>query len=190
MNTQKRTREWLQRFQHAVKRLTAEAQQMRFDWAAVLAMRSAKLHPSNLFLQTAAGALQSDVMIRLIRVLEDSRDTASFWYLNRCKPDCVGSGVDIQWLKDFSGRLKKIRDRVFVHIDKNDVFQPEQVYANANISIAEANDEIKRAIESIWSALKQIHRNQEGSTAAPNADQSLESLAEDFKRDLRKLIDL
>jgi hypothetical protein len=189
MKPRKRAPEWLPRFQRAVKRLTAETQRMRDDWAAVLAIRSARPSSSNLFLQTAAGAIQSDVMIRLVRVFEISDRTSSFWYLYRCAPECVGGSVDIQWLKNFSGRLRNIRNGVFVHIDKDHVSQPEKVYADAKIGIDGRNDEIKLAIESAWSVLKRLYCNQEGSVASPNADQTLASLAKDFERDLKKLID-
>ena len=77
-------------------------------------------YSSNLFIHVAAKALQTDVLIRLIRIFEDG-EAASFWYLHRCEPRKIAEGIDIAKLQDFSRRLTLIRDKVFVHIDKDAV---------------------------------------------------------------------
>ncbi len=95
------------------------------------------------------------MLIRLIRIFEQ-RGAASFWYLHRCEPSKVGKGIDIAKLEDFSERLKDIRDKVFVHIDKGAVFDPQKVYQDAGIKPSE----IKAAIDAVWTFLNELYSEQ------------------------------
>jgi hypothetical protein len=112
--------------------MAVETQNVRAAWAAIGA--AAGEGSSNRFLQVAASALQSEVLIRLIRILDNNKGASSLWYLYRCEPARVARGVDIKKLKSFSERLKKIRDKVFVHIDQHAVFDPQAIYRDANIT--------------------------------------------------------
>ena len=109
------------RFRRTVRRLTTETRNMRgyfaarHVWYAWLANGGST---SNLFLQGAGNAVQSELMIRLIRVLYIGKSTSSFWYLHRCGLSTAGDGIDFESLLAFSMKLKSIRDKVFVHIDK------------------------------------------------------------------------
>ena len=62
-------------FERTVRRLTHEVHNLRGTAAAMLA--ASNQHSSNLFLQVGVAALQSDLLVRLIRVLERDRDVAS-----------------------------------------------------------------------------------------------------------------
>ena len=176
--------EWLPIFRRTVKRLTVETRQLRYDWVAILATRGK--HSSNLFIQTATGALHSDALIRLARILEDSPEVKSFWFLHRCSPCVIEEEIDIPRLQNFSIRLKKITDRVFAHIDGHTLFDPQKGYAEARISISEDHDEIANAIKCIWKVLCRLYREQEGREPCRDADVSLEGLRQDFERDLGK----
>src|SRR5216683_1265888 len=111
-----------QRFQRAVSRLLLETHNLRNDQAAVDALSEAAQKSSSPFIAVAAGALQGDRLIRLVRIFEDNSRAASFWYLYRCEPKNIGHGVDVARLKDFSKRIKRVRDKTFVHIDKDTSF--------------------------------------------------------------------
>ncbi len=52
-----------------------------------------------------------------------------------------------------SCRLRPIRDRVFVHIDKDEVFTADKIYKDANIT----GTEIDNAISALWSVARKLH---------------------------------
>jgi hypothetical protein len=170
----------LPRFQTTVERLIHEIYNLRGTFAA---MRAAQGQAScNLFVQVASAALQSDLLIRLIRIFEDG-EAASFWYLHRCEPRKVRKGINIEKLADFSARLKAIRDKVFVHIDKDAVFEPQKVYQDAGIKPSE----IKEAIEAAWKVLNELYSEQSGKPFRHSPQSSLDSLTQDFQRDFAEL---
>ena|ERR1700730_4216533 len=117
------------RVRRTIRRLTIETRNMRGIFAAWRNWQAWVREggsTSNLVLQGAFVALQSDLMIRLIRVLDRGADTASFWYLHRSGLPGIEEGIDMEFLKAFSMKLMKIRNKVFVHIDKQAVFAPEK----------------------------------------------------------------
>jgi len=126
---------------------------------------------ANLFLQTAGSALQSDLMIRLIRVLDLDSRTCSFWYLHRRGLFDAGHGIDFKKLKEFSKKLKGPRDKVFVHIDQDGVFDPGKHYVDANINDAD----IASAIDEVWTVLCRLRCNY-GETLGNFDKQGLQSL--------------
>ncbi len=123
-----------------------------------------------------------------MRVFDTHPDATSFWYLLRCDPARVGRGIDISMLCSFSNRIKLIRDKVFVHIDKKAVSDPQGVYAEANISVAPDNDEVAVAIDTAWNVLKQLYFEIHGKKVEHSGAKALEQLTQDFERDLKKLI--
>jgi hypothetical protein len=168
------------RFEATVTRLIHEVHNLRGTYAAMRAGQGRSL--GNLFVQVASAALQSDLLIRLIRIFEDG-EAASFWYLHRCEPHKFGKGLNIERLKDFSARLKNIRDKVFVHIDKDAVFEPQKIYQDAGIRPSE----IKEAIEAAWTVLNELYLEQRSTPFTHPPQSSLDSLTQDFGRDFSKL---
>lgn len=90
-------------------------------------------------------------------------------------------------LCSFSKRIKSIRDKVFVHIDKEAVFDPHRVYSDANISIAPDNDEVALAVEAVWHVLNRLYFEIHGEHFR-RWGTTLEGLTQDFDRDLEKLV--
>jgi len=160
-------------------RLVREVHNMRSTAAASLAVSNKS--SSNLFLQVAVAAFQSDLLIRLIRVLERDPKVASFWYLFQLDPMRVGRGIDVKRLKKLSERLKKIRNKVFVHIDRDAVFDPQRVYSDAGILGAE----IREAIDALWLVSRRLYKEQTGRDFSGTSDR-LDDLAKDFRRDFEK----
>lgn len=110
------------------------------------------------FFQVAHTALMGERLIRLVRVFEDSAEVASFWYLHRCRPREVealvkGAGSSLEELQDFTEGLKSVRDKSFVHIDKNAVFDPAAIYQAAGIT----GRQIRASVEALWSVLNALH---------------------------------
>jgi hypothetical protein len=168
------------RFRRSLLRLLRELQSARHVAAAIQAMEGAE--SSNLFIITAALALEADLKLRLIRILEDSNETSSFWYLHRCEPKAIAAEIDIGAFRHFSDRLKKVRDKVIVHIDKQAVFDPEAIYESVDIKWRE----IFAVLENLWRCLNKLYEKREG-RKFDRIQVELSSLCQDFKRDFNRL---
>ena len=90
----------------------------------------------NRFLIVAFGALLGDRLSRLVRIFEDSKDTASFWYLHRCDPT-IEKKIDVQRLRAFSSKIKDVRNATFTHIDKKFVSDPQKPYRETGLTKSE-----------------------------------------------------
>jgi len=117
------------------------------------------------FFKVAHAALLGDRLIRLVRVFEDSRRIASFWYLHSCRPSEVeallrDTPMTLAGLRDLSARLKKVRNKTFVHIDKRGVFNPAAIYQDAAIKATQ----LEKGVEALWCVLNRLHGNLVGST--------------------------
>lgn len=119
-----------------------------------------KVHAMGLdFFRVALNSLKDARLIRLIRVFEDDSQTASFWYLlktdaKRVRKAAKSARLDLQWLSDVAARLKTIRDKTFVHIDKQSVFEPETLYKAAGLTHAD----LEAAILGLWETMKALHQ--------------------------------
>jgi hypothetical protein len=122
-------------------------------------------------------------MIRLIRVLDLDSKTCSFWYLHRCGLFDAGVGIDSKKLKEFSKKLRGVRNKVFVHIDQDAVVDPQKYYKDANINDAD----IAYAIDEVWTVLCRLRCNY-GETLGNFDKQTRQSLCQDFGRDMLTLM--
>jgi len=167
------------RFHRTLKRLLAETNILMSCQAALEALVGV---PAGPILKTAFCALKTDRLLRFIRILEDS-EAATFWYLNRCEPENVGKGIDIDFLKELSEKLSKIRNKTFAHIDKKAVFDPDKIYRDAGV----IPNETIRAMKMLWSVLNRLHW-QRFQAAYPNmGDKSFADFRELFQRDRASL---
>jgi hypothetical protein len=168
------------RFDRTVRRIGAEAFWLKTYHAAICGM---KVHAMGLdFFRVALNSLKDARLIRLVRVLEDDSQTASFWYLLKADAKQVRSaansaGLDLDWLADVAARLKSIRDKTFVHIDKDSVFDPDALYKAAGLTHAD----LESAILGLWETMKALHQ----------AALAEELLGDDYDgTDIRRLADL
>jgi hypothetical protein len=174
-----------ERFDRTVTRLVHEVHNLMSVRAALEtlddALRSRKLQ-NNPFLATALSGLLSDQLIRLIRIFEDDKEVATFWYLYKCEPKNVGAGVDINRLRTFSEKITVIRNKSFVHIDKKFVFNPNQVYKDAGLT----HGEIVWAIDTVWPVLNRLHNATTGKRFSMS-DSTLDGFREVFCRAVGQL---
>ena len=145
------------RFLRALKRLLREIVLLRFEQTALKTL-DGKYSVGFDFFAIAQTAIYGDRLIRLVRLLEDDAEVASFWYLNRCAPRAVKksltrAGLTVDEVADLSSRLKKVRDKVFVHIDKEGLFNPQQIYEEADIR----GSQIQRVIEALWYSVNDVY---------------------------------
>jgi hypothetical protein len=80
-------------------------------------------------------------------------------------------------------KLKSIRDKTFVHIDKEGVFDPGKYYEEAGI-----NDlHLANAIDQVWTVICRLNASH-GDPPGNLDNQTLLSLCQDFERDFLRLV--
>lgn len=167
------------RFRDTLERLLPETYNLMSVQAALEALMD---HQSGVILAQSFSALMGDRLVRLIRILENSDGTATFWYLHRCEPANVAKDVDVPRLEDLSGKLRLVRNKTFFHIDKNHVSDSQAVYTRANI-IA---NEVIWAMETIWRTLNRLYEQRFG-RRYHQGHMTLDNMREVFKRDLENM---
>ena len=145
------------RFNRTVERIGAEAYWLRTYQDAIGGMKG--VHAVGLdFFRLSLNALKDARLVRLIRVLEDDPQTASFWYLHRCNAKLVNkaaknAGLNLTELRVVSQALLGIRNKTFMHIDKEGVFDPSAYYKAAGLS----NDKVGEIISALEETMRNIH---------------------------------
>lgn len=144
------------RYNRVVERIGAEAFWLYTYQKAIYGMQVDAIGLD--FFRVSLNALKDARLIRLIRVLEDDSQTASFWYLFRAnekimKKVAKKTGFDIDLATDLSKRFLGIRNKTFVHIDKDRVFDPSELYKEADITHQSIDD----FINGLWSLMQELH---------------------------------
>jgi len=176
--------QYQKRFKLALNRLAREFGNLLTEQAAIAAYQEAQ-PPRNYFLATAFIGMLGDRLVRLIRIFENSKRTASFWYLHRCAPQRI-SNLDIGRLEIFSEKLKTVRDRTFVHLDKKGIFDALVIWQKAGIT----EDDIAHAIETGWGVVNDLWSEEFGKPPISIADsedpRSYNPDLDGFKRLMKK----
>jgi hypothetical protein len=146
------------RFNRAVTRISIEASWLQRYQIAIDRLETQHAVGTDFF-RVAFIALQDARLVRLIRLLEESRRTASFWYLHRVKQSLVESavervGLNLNKLKEISAKLRSIRNGAFIHIDKQEVFDSQRLCRDAGV---QAQD-IRSVSMNLLEAMKEIYR--------------------------------
>ena len=142
------------RFKRTVERIAAEAYWLHTYQTAIGGMKG--VHAVGLdFFRVSLNALKDARLVRLIRVLEDDSQTASFWYLLRCNASLIKKaakkgGLNLVELRRIADALIPVRNKTFVHIDKDGVFDPQSYYRSAGVN----NDQVERVINALWHTMR------------------------------------
>ncbi len=127
-----------------------EVAEALFYLNALVGMSEAKTENEILFLTLASDALKNDTISHLMRVLDRTKKTASFWYIYKNEKETVdeivcNETVDISMLEKLSSqdRLYHIRNKSHFHLDKHYTYNQGNAWEEANIS----SGEIKVALE-------------------------------------------
>jgi hypothetical protein len=145
-----------ERYERAVRRIGAEAFWLKTYHAAICGMT---VHALGLdFFRVSLNSLKEARLLRLIRVLEDKKQVASFWYLLKQHPSQVEraakrAGLDLVAMKNLAPRLKVIRDETFMHIDRMGVFDSKKPYEKAGVKHAA----VESAIVGLWETMRILH---------------------------------
>lgn len=110
------------------------------------------------FFRVSLNSLKEARLVRLIRVLEDDPKVASFWYLLKCNSRIVRAaakkgGLNLTELKATAKALLGIRNKTFMHIDKDGVFDPQSFYKAAGLT----NNDVEKIIRELWSTMNHLH---------------------------------
>ena len=146
-----------ERFKRTVVRIGGEAFWLRTYQAAINGMQGVEAVGLDFF-RVSLNALKDARLIRLIRVLEDNSRTASFWYLHRHNGPLIEDAarkvrLDLTELKQIARRIRGIRDKTFVHIDKDGVFDPQQYYKDAGLT----NEQVADICDRLYETMKVVH---------------------------------
>lgn len=146
-----------ERFKRVVQRIGAEAFWLRTYQDAINGMSG--VHAIGLdFFRVALNALKDARLVRLIRVLEDDPQVASFWYLLKSNGRTVRAaakkgGLDLRKLESAAAALLAIRNKTFMHIDKDGVFDPKSFYKAAGLT----NNDVERIVRGLWSTMNYLN---------------------------------
>lgn len=145
------------RFNRTVERIGAEAFWLHTYQNAIDGMKGVDAVGLDFF-RVALNSLKDARLIRLIRALEDDSQTASFWYLlksnaSKVRKAAEGAALDLSELRRVADALRLVRDKTFVHIDKDGVFNPQIYYEEANLN----NEDVGRMIRSFWATMRALH---------------------------------
>jgi hypothetical protein len=145
-----------ERYKRAVKRVAAEAYWLYVYQQALCGLKVDAVGLD--FFRVSLNALKDARIIRLVRVLEDSPQVCSFWYLwgtNAKIIKDISADVlfDIDVARLLAERFVPIRNKTFVHIDKQRVFDTAKLYDDANIT----HEEVDTFIRSFWPLMQALH---------------------------------
>ncbi len=106
-------------------------------------------------------ALEGDLIVRLIRILDTHRDSAGFFYLYRCRKKRVEEfakqkGIDLRGIENVANRLTPVRNKSLAHIDREGVFNRAEIWKEAGFKWPE----IDAILHNIRDILDSIHQQE------------------------------
>ena len=141
------------RYERAIERNLAEIERALFDLAAMRAIEKVKDFSAN-EVKVLYYALFNDYIAHCIKVLDQNRQSATFWYIFRSNEPPLRKfakkhGIDFQFLAEIAEKLKHIRDGTHFHIDRDAVINPREVWRQANIK----GSDLAKAVNQLWALL-------------------------------------
>lgn len=119
---------------------------------ALVGMSEAKKENNILFLRLASDALKNDMMSHLMRVLDKTKRTGSFWCIYKREKESIMAivkehQIEFSLLERLADKhhVSHIRNKSHFHIDRNYAYNQQDAWKEADIS----SREIKNALESL-----------------------------------------
>jgi hypothetical protein len=114
-------------------RVTSEAFRAENEYTALLALERSGVYGRFDLLTVAYDALFNSSMARIMRVYDETLEAASLWYLFRVGrvmllPTFVANGLSEEDMKGLSAKLKAVRDKAHMHLDKGYVGNPKRAW--------------------------------------------------------------
>jgi len=147
------------RYQRALKRNIDETGRAILERKAMIGLEVADTYHSMDFIGLSYDALFNDMIAHAIKVLENRKGDASFWYIYNCQKDRVDNfvqqkSIDFAKLQSLTEKLKHIRDKTHFHIDRDAVKAPEKVWDDAGVK----GSELARGIDDLWVILNYLYK--------------------------------
>lgn len=110
------------------------------------------------FFVVAQDALFNDMVAHMIKVLDQNSQSATFWYVFRCRSNEVKEfikkeNLDFMAIYDIAEKLKVVINTTHFHIDKKAVRDPTAVWSLADITYAE----VQENMEALYKILNYLH---------------------------------
>ena len=152
------------RYSKAIERNLAEMQRAILNRTTLLGIERSK-GVGALFLQLAYLALFNDYVARCIKVFEQGKKAASFWYIYRSDPGIINAfakkeKIDLDTINAVSAKLKHIRDKTHFHIDADGVLDTKAIWRDADLT----GKQLSKAVDDAWAIL--VHLQQQLSLPA------------------------
>ena len=95
-----------------------------------------------LFLKLVYNSLTNDYVAKCIKVFENGKQAASFFYIYRSNEKAIQEAaklenIELSIFENIAPKLKHIRDKIHFHIDCDGVMNISQVWHDAGISVDE-----------------------------------------------------
>lgn len=117
------------------------------------------------FFLLASNAMKNDMISHLIRVLDKSSGTSSFWYIYKKEKIFIDEyvkehNINFSIIEEISDkkRLHHIRNKAHFHTDKQYAYNPNQAWLEAGIS----SKNVKDVLESLLKILAAIFEREKG----------------------------
>lgn len=123
------------------------------------AMKKEISETKSVFLQLSSQAMIGHMFMLVMKVMDQHKDAASFWYLYNSEKQLSNAiGSEINFLKVISKNLSIARDKTMAHTDKKYVYQQEAAWNKANIS----GIDLENLINTVYSALALLFEQKKG----------------------------
>ena len=178
------------RYQRALKRNLHEVGRAILEQRAMVGLENADTYHTVDFIRISYDALFNDMMAHAIKVFENRKGDASFWYIKRCKEKEINdfiqkNNINSSRFQNLTDSLKQIRDKTHFHIDRDAVKNPKQVWLDAGVK----GSELAKGLDDLWQILNYLYKLELGGEFAyPEYDgkdaTEIAKYAEELKRNL------
>lgn len=146
------------RYDSAINRLIAELTNAILKRRVLLGFSNVRsFHGLDCF-RIAKNAVSNDVVTHAIRIYDQHKDAASFWYVIKCNEKFSNAAIkknnlNLDDIRNLSEKIRAIRDKTHFHIDKNFVNNPSLVWKTAGI----AESELDNCLSNTFNLLAEIN---------------------------------
>lgn len=115
------------------------------------------------FFSYAYLAMYEAVFFHAMKILDEHREAVSFWYIWRCNQGAAEKylskcNLTYDEIKNLSGKLKLVRNKTHFHNDRNEIFNPNDVWTKADIVFNFFN----KVMDNISEVLRMLYSDQFG----------------------------
>ena len=147
-----------ERYQAALNRNLSELSRAILIRKVIIGIENYNTKYISTFIHIIYEALFNDMISHSIKVFENRKGNASFWYLFKYKEKEVNEYIktielNINEFEEITKKLKHVRDKTHFHIDRDAVKDPEVVWNSVNIK----GNELAAAIDKAHLILKYLY---------------------------------